>query len=269
MRSTVIVRAFVAAAISCAPLAVQAQPRGCAANAIAPAVAPSAQAAQVAVGPSVWAIVDGSCFDLSSYLTDVEKGKIWAMDAKNLDLGFGLFSMSALINADPFITFGVTTTNIAAGPVSYSFLFSTPVVPGLYASSTSTGGVSVTNGARGSVSVTTSGFYPTYISGYGLVGASPTNLGVDLGTAACTATGAPFTVTTTCAHGSTLNTYAPTFFDGMQALITYTQSDIGSVASWSGAVTLNSQVVPEPATLLLVGVGVFTMGAVAVRRRRG
>lgn len=219
--------------------------------------------------PSLWAVVDGSCWDLSSAFTVVEKDKVWAMDIKNADVGFGLFSMSALINADPFISFGVTTTNFVAGPVTYAFLFGSPVVPGLYNNATSTGGVSVTNGARGSSSVATSGVYPTYISGYGTVGLAPTNLGVDLGTATCTATGAPFTVTTTCAQGTLSNNFAPTFYDGMQALLTYTQTDIGSVASWSGAVTLNSQqVVPEPATFVLVGVGVVMMGVVTMRRRR-
>lgn len=269
MRSTHVVRAVAAAAFALAPLALHAQTRGCSTNTIAASAPPSVSAAQSMSTPTIWAIVDGACWDLSSYVTDVQKGKVWGVDARDIDVGFGLFSISALMNADPFITFGVTTTNLSTAPVTFSFLFGIPVVPGLYTSSTSTGGVSVTNGARGTSSVSTSGIYPTYISGYGLVGLAPTNLGVDLGTATCTASGAPFTVTTTCAQGTTLNSYAPTFYDGMQALLTYTQTDLGSVASWSGAVTLNSQVVPEPATVVLFGVGVVAMGLVGVRRRRG
>lgn len=271
MRPARVVRMLAAATMVVAPFALQGQPKGCAANSIASISPPSvgSQAQAAASSPSLWAVVDGSCWDLSSYFTDVEKGKTWAMNIQNKDVGFGLFSLSALINADPFISFGVTTTNLSAGPTTYAFLFGSPVVPGLYNNATSTGGVSVTNGARGTSTVTTSGIYPTYISGYGTVGITPTNLGVDLGTASCTASGAPFTVTTTCAQGSFSNNFAPTFYDGMQALLTYKQDDLGSVASWSGAVTLNAQqVVPEPATFVLVGAGMLMVGVVT-RRRKG
>jgi len=257
-------RVIAAAALLLAPLAVQAQPKGCVANTIAP----SGTFGQAAIGPTVYALVNGQCWDLSSFLTDVTKGKVWSLDVNDFDAGFGLFSLSALMNSDPFISFGATTTNSVAGPNTYAFLFSIPVVPGLYGNSTSTGGVSVTNGARGTSTVTTSGVYPTYISGDGLVGFTPTNLGVDLGTASCISSGVPFTVTTTCAQGTASNTYAPTFYDGMQALLTNPQDDIGSVASWSGAVTLNSAVVPEPATFVLFGAGMRVVGVMTARRRR-
>ena len=47
-----------------------------------------------------------------------------------------------------------------------------------------------------SQNVTAPGLYPTFVSGYGTVGATATNLGVDLGTTSCTAgPGAPFTTT--------------------------------------------------------------------------
>jgi hypothetical protein len=175
--------------------------------------------------------------------------------------------VTAFYNPDPFISFGATTTNLVPGAVTYSFLFGTPIVPGFYDVATSTGGVSVTNGVSGTTTVDNSGTYPTYISGYGTVGAVPTNLGVDLGTAPCIAgPGTPFTVTTTCNQGTLSNTFAPTFFDNLEALLTYTQDDIGSVASWSGAVTLNSRpIVPEPTLLGLFGLGAIAFG---VRRRR-
>jgi len=161
---------------------------------------------------------------------------------------------------------GATTTNLIAGPVTYAFLFGTPIVPGFYNVATSTGGVSVTDGARGNSTVATGGVYPTYISAYGTVGFSPTNLGVDLGTAPCNATGVPFTVTTVCNQGSTSNTFAPAFYDNLEALLTYTQTDAFSVASWSGAVTIDL-VTPEPATFGLFAIGLVAIGGFARRRR--
>lgn len=179
--------------------------------------------------------------------------------------GVATIELNALYNADPFISFGATTTNLTPGDVTYAFLFGTPVTPGFYSVATSTGGVTVTNGVSGTTTVDNSGIYPTYISGYGTVGLVPTNLGVDLGTAPCTAgPGDPFTITTTCNQGTTSNTFAPTFFDNLEALLTYTQSD--GVASWSGAVTLDEgPTVPEPALLGLFGAALTGW---ALRRRR-
>jgi len=222
-----------------------------------------------ASSPFVWAFANNACLDLSRYLVAVGTGGLtWSLNTPTLELGGGRIQVRADLDGDPFITFGATTTNGAGGPITYAFLFGTPIVPGLYTNATSTGGVSVTNGARGNTTVTTSGIHPTYISGYGTVGLTPTNLGVDLGTAPCNASGIPFTVTTTCHQGSTASSFAPTFYDNLEALLTYTQDDTFSVASWSGAVTLTSTV-PEPATIGLFGIGLVVIGGFATRRRNG
>lgn len=171
-------------------------------------------------------------------------------------------SVSALVDPDPFITFGATTTNLVAGPVTYSFLFGTPVVPGNYTNATSSGGVSLTNGVSGTSTVSSPGVYPTFISGYGTVGMTATNLNVDNGTGTLTASGPPATVTVTRTFSTVSNSFAPTFYDNLEALLTYNQDDIASVASWSGSVTLD---VPEPA---IGAAGMVIVGLVIGRRRR-
>ena len=51
--------------------------------------------------------------------------------------------------------------------------------------------------------------------------------------------------------------------------LTYTQTDVGSVASWSGRVDIGeATVIPEPATLGLVFTGLLAIGAVGRLRRR-
>jgi hypothetical protein len=217
-----------------------------------------------AIAPFAMMFLNGQSVDLSGCLTPV--GKLWRLDASFFS-AIGEGDVTATMNPDPFITFGATTTNLIAGPVTYAFLFGTPIVPGLYTNATSTGGVSVTNGASGTANVTSPGLYPTYISAYGTVGLVPTNLGVDLGTTTCTAgPAAPFTDTETCNYGTTANAFGPTFYDNLEALLTYNQDDASSVASWSGAVTINA--VPEPSSIALTVTGVLALAGVAVRRRR-
>jgi hypothetical protein len=242
-----------------------------------PCPAPGGISTRTLSGPFVLALAiaqgETVCRDLSGSIRALDDlGKLYVLGGAtgvSVDLGFGTAIVSALFNTDPFITFGATTTNVVAGPVTYAFLYGTPIVPGFYTTATSTAGVSVTNGAGGTAIVSSPGIYPTYVSGYGTLGATATNLGVDLGTAPCIAgPGAPATVTNTCNYGTTVNTFAPTFYDNLEALLTYNQTDVSSVASWSGAVTLNATAVPEPATVTLMVTGLLVIAGVARGTRR-
>lgn len=214
--------------------------------------------------------VNGECINLTDFIAPVTD-KTFLLTVNDLVIpDVAVIDATALFNVDPFITFGATTTNLVAGETTFAFLFGTPIVPGLYNTASSTGGVSVTSGPLNAVTVDNSAIFGTYISAYGTVGSAPTNLGVDLGTEPCTAP-APLS-TDTCTQGSTSTTFAPTFYDNLEALLTYTQSGVATVASWSGGVTLDftreDTSVPEPMTVTLLAVSAFALGAVGIARRR-
>ncbi len=187
--------------------------------------------------PLLFVCVNDECLDLSGVISRLPGEKVtFGADVGAL-FDAGQVAINALYNPDPFISFAVTTTNAVVGPIKYSFLFGTSIVPGDYGFATTTNAnLSVTNGV-GTATVDNSNDYPTYISGYGTVDFLATNLGVDLGTAPCSAgPGLPSTMTTPCPLGSTSNTFAPTFFNNLEALVTYSQLGLGSLASVTGRV---------------------------------
>jgi hypothetical protein len=238
--------------------------------------APASSSAQIALpgcerpatltAPFAFVSVNGQCTDLSALITRAEGAAVWNLDT-HLTLAGSEIDLHAIFDPDPFITFGGTTLNPVDAAVTYAFLFGTPIVPDFYTSATSSLGFSVTT-PMGTTTVANSAIYPTYLSGYGTVGLAATNLGVDLGTTPCVATGTG--VTTTCNQGMASNSFAPTFYDNLEALVTYTQDRTASSVAFTGAVTLNQAtvVIPEPATLLLVGIGLIGIGATARHRRK-
>lgn len=250
--------AGLAAALLFSPALLAAQPR--------PGVPLACAELPTPIGvPFFWAVVNGTCTDLSQFIVPGGQARTWTLTVPDMTIGFGRIRVSGTLNGDPFVNFGATTTNVGPGAITYAFLFGMPIVPAMYSSARSSVGVSVTSGANGSGSVMPGSIYPTFVSGYGTLGAAATNLGVDLGTAPCTVTGAG--ATHTCDYGMASNTFAPTTYDNLEALLTYSQADMTSVSSWSGAVTLSVSTVPEPTSMALLATGLVAMIGSSVRRR--
>ncbi|BCS35127.1 hypothetical protein TBR22_A43530 [Luteitalea sp. TBR-22] len=222
-----------------------------------------AQASTIVPGPFLTVCANTECVEVPDAFAPVNDS-VSTVETR-LQLAGSTVVISGLVDRDPFIAFTVMTTNFVPSPLTFSILFGTPIVPANYRYAVSSLSATVSSTPTTAAVVSSPGTYPTFLSGYGTLGAAPTNLGVDLGTTSCAS--AAGNAPTTCAYGSTSNTFSPTAFDGMRALLTYQQTGGGSMAAWQGRVDLLEQAppVPEPGTLAML---VVALGAPLVRRRR-
>jgi hypothetical protein len=209
--------------------------------------------------PSLTVCVNEECVDLSDRIPAREPDgpKILEFETA-LTLNGAELNIYGAYNEDPFIIFNFSALSLVPLPINITVLYTTPIVPGLYSEAGSLAVLDL-EGGRSGATVENSAF-PTYLSGFGLDGAVPSNLGVDLGTGDCVANPGP----TTCDYGVALNTLAPTFFDALQARLAYVQTGEGSIVEWNGIVALEPAV-PEPSLMALASIG---LAGAYLRRRK-
>ena len=227
------------------------------------------------VSPIARVVVDGVCVDLSGFITNTLPGKLWSltMNAPILVNGAQIQIGSVLFDADPSIVFSVPTINPREN-TTFAYLFATPIDEGLYTSASSDLRVGLTSGLSGNASVApATALQPTILAGFGTFGNLGANLGVDLGTTACSV-GTPLPGgTTSCEFGTRTNTFSPTLLNNLEVQLAFTQTGTGSVSTFTGNVTLApaaggpNTVVPEPATVALVGTGLLGIMFAARRKR--
>lgn len=249
------------AAVLLAPTAAAAQ---------APSVVPGS-CGRVEPGPYAYAVVGGTCANISPFMSLDASSGLFRLAAGDMPVGSAMIgSLTATFDADPFIAIAASTTNLTAGPTTYSFIFGTPIVPGFYSRATSTGSATVTPG-QGPGTMAQNGA-EEFVSIFGSTGPVLTSLGVDVGTGSCAADAAPTTCDYPPGGGVAARDFPPLFFDNLELVLTYTQTGIGSQVTWTARgeiLQASPAVVPEPATAGLVLAGLMSLlGARTVRRRR-
>jgi hypothetical protein len=227
----------------------------------------------LAVAPSFIALgnVGGQTFSLLQCLRVT--GKVAVLNASfTTPLAFG--EVHATFNSDPFINFNLATTALVPGPTFMQFTFGTPIVPALYTNATSSLGGSVTAGI-GAGSATNVGIIPFLtangtVAGIPIPPSTPGNLGVDIGVGPCTTAvppALPTTVNCPAVPAAGANAFAPTFYDDLDATVTYNQSGVLSQVAFNGRVDLFTAV-PEPTSVALTITSLLTLAGVARSRRR-
>lgn len=220
------------------------------------------------VQPFAEVFVNATCVDLTSYITTVVPGVRWTLATPTLTIGVSQVSMTAAFLVDPAagvlqVDFDTFSQNGDAAPTTYSFLLGEPTPLTYLSGAVNYGTIGLVGGPGGGAHVQPSAVFASYSSVYLGVGRGRTNAGADLGSAPCFV-GAATAVR--CDLGYTVSTAAPILANHTDGLLTYTQTGLGSMVSFSNAPP--STTAPEPSTLTLVGGGGALAGAAAVRRRR-
>ena len=217
--------------------------------------------------PAIGVCVNNVLFTLKEF-TGTGKPYTMSSATRSFNTG-GTFTLSAIFNNDPFVSFTFSSVVLPRfGVVTFDVWFNTPVVGGPYNRASSAATLNVTADGTNASALVNNGAYPSYISGYG----DATNLNVNTGSGPCSAAtaGAATTATTTCTPPGASASFAPISPSVLTSRLSYTQSagNGQSTAAWTGIVSLTSTTVPEPATLSLIVAGFLAIGAVRFRRGR-
>jgi hypothetical protein len=174
-------------------------------------------------------------------------------------------SLNALLDADPFIAYGIAVTNLSAVPLTFNFSFSSPYLGGPYNSLESSHSSSVTDsGSRPDGSITVSPVLPlTNIHNPHIDGVPVTAANLGAGCALAGAPGFSASCNTNPLVAVPVSTFATGFFD-VTVGFTLSPNDIYTA---NGRVELKNTAVQESGTFTLLGLGLTAIGFVSCRRR--
>jgi hypothetical protein len=182
--------------------------------------------------------------------------------------------LSGVLDPDPSIAWGIAVTDFGA-PTTFSFTFTTPIVP-TGNPSIVTGSVSggLTDATGNGVSITPAvalgdpdgdTIAELQVNEVG-VGGPPvfTNMGVDVGSAVSFGPGVPGANYTYGSFAAGPIAGPPGVWTSLQSNISFTLSGGGDIASLTGF----ASIVPEPSSVALAVMGALALGGVALRRRK-
>jgi hypothetical protein len=197
----------------------------------------------------------------------------------------GEIKLQAVGKPDPFITWMFGATNLAPGPLPFSFSLTTPIVlpQPLPTVTTGSASMSFTEGFVGDgVTITPlappvnkpqdgpdQGPLPDEMVVYTVSpdgGVTFQSMGVDVGTAHTTAPLAPFTSIIGPAFNAGPQGGPNGPFNLMQVDVNFTLSGNSDIATLNGAATIDP--IPEPSTIILFGAGMVFVGLTVLRRKR-
>jgi len=218
------------------------------------------------IAPTLNVSVDGYGYNIPINYSDADHK--WYVDNYAMNLPEASMMISAAIDQDPSIAYGISVTDFGA-PSSFSFTFTSPIVPTgspNVVTASLVGGLTDATGNGISMTPTQAdldgdGLLELQTSSVGL-GGPTTNMGVDVGPAFTAPPGAPG------ALHNYLSTVAgpkpgpgPGPFDTISTTLAFGLSGDGDIASMTGFASIE---VPEPGILGLVLAGVPML----MRRRK-
>lgn len=160
------------------------------------------------------------------------------------------------------ISFGFTAVNLSPGPVPFHVAYGSAITPDLYAFASVEGSVLVTPGLTGTGTASLN-LQPNFVTAVGVDGFTATEL-VATGLGPCVAVRVP----TLCNFALVTASFAPTFYNELQALLSFTlDGGVGAQAEFSGEAHLEvaPPQTPEPSSLCLLATA--AAGAWRARRR--
>jgi len=220
------------------------------------AAAPLATWAQQA--PSVVIVADDERFVVPLKID----GKVGAIDNYFIERPGFTINISATLNSDPFIAYGLAVTDFGA-PSAFSFIFSTPIVPTgplTTVQASISGGLTDVTGNGVSLTPTAAKTQTSSVS------APPTSMGVDVGDLALHGPGSPGALYTYGPYAAGPMAGPVGIWTGLSTTAAFTLSGDGDIAALTGFASVNTATTVPDGGVGLVAIPMI-IGLLAAGRR--